>query len=197
MKSSTTRTATQSSEALGKALCQSGWQEQGPRALRGRLGGFITTVATEQRLLWDAGNPCVRPQVSASGTRPPEYEQQTVMVQLTLPLFWSAWHLIYDSGFCQRIMNAAIIFWCAPCARGFDFPQMSDGFSTLLTSHSVPPASASDGIGGDGGYGIMLWTHPSFLRAGSCILFIKFKIVPWGTNSRVMGGWRRCCILHV
>lgn len=53
-----------------------------------------------------------------------------------------------------------------------------------LTSHSTPPCvSPLDGIGGDGRCGTMLWAHPSFFIAMSCTLFIKFTIVPRGTNA--------------
>ena len=52
-----------------------------------------------------------------------------------------------------------------------------------LTSHStIPPhVFSSDGTGGEGR--IMLWVHLSIFIAISCILFIKFKIVPRGTKA--------------
>lgn len=56
--------------------------------------------------------------------------------------------------------------------------------SPSLTSQSTPPhVSPPYGIGGEGRRRIMLWAHLSFLIAMSCILFIKFEIVPRGTKA--------------
>lgn len=86
---------------------------------------------------------------------------------------------------CANTLWLLLLFSDEPCVFvGSTCLMLVTDFPPFITSHSTPPyASSLFGTGGGGRSRIMLWAHLSFLKATSCILFIKFKIVPRGTNA--------------
>lgn len=167
-----------------RVFCQSGLQEQGPNILWDTLGkwkhhhrchGITAPLLTEEMRVWDSVSTLVLGFQNENSmwlwfSQPCHSFDNLYILFTTLGRANTWWMLLLFS-------EEPCVFMGSTCLVLVIYSPHS------LTSHSTipPPVFSSDGTGGEGR--IMLWVHLSIFIAISCILFIKFKIVPRGTKA--------------